>query len=59
MPSTSGLSYTTITSPTGDEVSGLITMVVDDDGMGNALTVECNDQNNTDTVEVDECAPPG
>jgi hypothetical protein len=48
-----------VSCPIGDEVSGLITMVVNDDGMGNALTVECNDQNNTDTVEVDECAPPG
>ena len=48
-----------VSCPIGDEVSGLITMVVNDDGMGNALTVGCNDQNNTDTVEVDECAPPG
>jgi hypothetical protein len=42
MPSTSGLSYPTITSPTGDEVSGprgLVTMVVNDDGMGNARGV--------------------
>ena len=42
----------------GSEVMGLITMVVNDDGMGGALTVECNDQNNTDAVEI-ECAPPG
>lgn len=48
-----------VSCPIGAEVSGLITMVVNDDGMGNALTVECNDDNNTDTVEVAECTPPG
>jgi len=48
-----------VSCPIGDEVDGLITMVVNDDGMGNALTVECNDDNNTDTVEVAECTPPG
>lgn len=47
-----------VSCPIGAEVSGLITMVVNDDGMGNALTVECNDENNTDTVEVAECTPP-
>jgi hypothetical protein len=25
--------------------------------MGNVLTVECNDENDTDTIEADECAP--
>ncbi len=48
-----------VSCPIGAEVSGLITMVVNDDGMGGALTVECNDENNTDTVEVAECTPPG
>lgn len=43
----------------GDEVSGVITMVVNDDGMGGALTVECNTENNTDQVEISECNPPG
>ncbi len=48
-----------VSCPIGAQVAGLITMVVNDDGMGNALTVECNDDNNTDTVEVAECVPPG
>jgi len=43
----------------GDEISGVITMVVNDDGMGGALTVECNTENNTDQVEIFECMPPG
>lgn len=48
-----------VSCPIGDEVSGLITMVVNDDGQGGALTVECNDDNNTDTVVVADCNPPG
>jgi len=40
-------------------LSGSITMVVNDDGMGGALTVECIDDNNTDVVVIDECLPPG
>lgn len=42
----------------GDEINGVITMVVNDDGMGGALTVECNTENNTDQVEILECTPP-
>lgn len=48
-----------VSCPIGSEVSGLVTMVVNDDGMGNALTVECNADNNTDQVDVAECVPPG
>ena len=47
-----------VSCPIGSEVAGLITMVVNDDGQGGALTVECNDDNNTDTVEVADCNPP-
>ena len=43
----------------GNAVSGEITMVVNDDGMGGMLTVECIDDNNTDVVVVEECLPPG
>ena len=48
-----------VSCPIGSEVSGEITMVVNDDGMGGALTVECIDTNNTDLVTVSECLPPG
>ncbi|MEM7158474.1 MAG: VCBS repeat-containing protein [Myxococcota bacterium] len=47
-----------VSCPIGSEVSGLITMVVNDDGQGGALTVECNEDNNTDTVDVADCNPP-
>ncbi|MEM6289990.1 MAG: VCBS repeat-containing protein [Myxococcota bacterium] len=47
-----------VSCPIGDEVTGVITMVVNDDGMGGALTVECNSENNTDQVEILECTPP-
>ena len=43
----------------GNAISGEVTMVVNDDGMGGMLTVECIDDNNTDVVVVDECLPPG
>lgn len=41
------------------EVSGIITMVTNDDGMGGKTTLECFDNNNSDTVEIDACVPIG
>ncbi len=38
-------------------VSGVVSMVVNDDGMGGQTTVECIDLNNTDTVTVGSCGP--
>lgn len=38
-------------------IEGEVTMVVNDDGQGGALTVECNDDNNTDVVAVSTCVP--
>jgi hypothetical protein len=40
-------------------LDGEVTMVVNDDGMGGALTVECNANNNTDEVVVQDCSPAG
>ncbi len=40
-------------------VTGEITMVVNDDGVGGALTVECIDTNNTDVIDVERCVEPG
>jgi hypothetical protein len=48
-----------VSCPIDNMLSGLITMVVNDDGMGGALTIECIDTNNTDVVEIAECVPPG
>ncbi|MBO4350350.1 MAG: hypothetical protein J6A01_05305 [Proteobacteria bacterium] len=36
-------------------VSGKITMVVNDNGMGGRTTVECDTNNNTDTITIEEC----
>ena len=41
------------------EVNGLVTVVVNDDGMGGKVTVECDYDNNTDTVEIIDCKPVG
>lgn len=41
-----------------DEVTGDITMVVNDDGMGGKLALECNSDNNTDTVTIESCLVP-
>ena len=41
------------------EVSGTITMVTNDDGMGGKTTLECFDNNNSDMVEIDACVPIG
>ncbi len=38
------------------EISGTITMVVNDDGKGGRTTVECDPNNNTDKIEIKECA---
>jgi len=38
-------------------VSGKVTMVVNDDGKGGMTTVECNADNNVDTVTVGKCEP--
>jgi hypothetical protein len=41
-----------------DVVSGVVTMVVNDDGKGNKTTVECNSDNNTDFLNVKKCDVP-
>ncbi|MBO4350351.1 MAG: hypothetical protein J6A01_05310 [Proteobacteria bacterium] len=38
-----------------NQVSGMITMVVNDNGMGGRTTVECDTNNNTDTITIQEC----
>ncbi|HVY28651.1 MAG TPA: VCBS repeat-containing protein [Polyangiaceae bacterium] len=38
-------------------VLGTVTMVVNDDGKGGMTTVECNSDNNTDSVVVKDCVP--
>ncbi len=42
-----------------NEIEGLITMVTNDDGMGGKTTLECFDNNNSDTIEIDACIPVG
>lgn len=39
------------------EVTGTVTMVVNDDGKGGMTTVECDTENNTDDVKVTNCKP--
>jgi len=41
------------------EVNGMVTIVVNDDGMGGKVTVECDYENNTDTVQIIDCKPVG
>ena len=48
-----------VSCPIDNEVTGLVTMVVNDDGMGGMLTIECIYSNNTDQVEIMECDVPG
>ncbi|MBQ9241631.1 MAG: VCBS repeat-containing protein [Proteobacteria bacterium] len=36
-------------------ITGKLTMVVNDDGNGGRTTVECDSNNNTDTIEITEC----
>jgi len=38
------------------EITGEITMVVNDNGGGGQTTVECNSENNTDSVLIESCA---
>ena len=38
-----------------NQVTGKITMVVNDNGMGGRTTVECDTNNNTDTITIHEC----
>jgi hypothetical protein len=38
-----------------NSVDGIVTMVVNEDGAGNATTVECKTDNNTDMVSVRDC----
>ncbi|MBK9752085.1 MAG: VCBS repeat-containing protein [Nannocystis sp.] len=40
-------------------VDGIITVVVDDDGQGGQVALECFENNNTDTIEVMDCQPIG
>jgi hypothetical protein len=40
-------------------VNGIITVVVDDDGQGGQAALECFENNNTDTIEIINCAPTG
>ncbi len=42
-----------------NEISGTITMVTNDDGMGGQTTLECFENNNSDVVEIDACIPIG
>ncbi len=39
------------------EVTGKVTMVVNDDGKGGMTTIECNTDNNADDVMVTNCKP--
>ena len=41
------------------EITGLITMVTNDDGMGGQSTIECFENNNSDVVEIEVCNPVG
>lgn len=40
-------------------VNGTVTVVVDDDGQGGQVALECFENNNTDTIEVLNCMPTG
>jgi hypothetical protein len=40
-------------------VDGTVTVVVDDDGQGGQVALECFENNNTDTIEVMNCMPIG
>ena len=37
------------------EITGDVTMVVNDNGGGGQTTVECNSENNTDFVTIESC----
>jgi len=36
----------------------VITMIVNDDGMGGRTTLECDTTNNSSTIEIEKCEPP-
>ncbi len=40
-------------------VNGVITIVVDDDGQGGQVALECFENNNTDTITIRDCTPIG
>ncbi len=40
-------------------IQGLITVVVDDDGQGNQFALECFEDNNTDSIIIEDCTPIG
>lgn len=42
-----------------DTVNGKVTVVVDDDGQGNEVALECFEDNNTDTIDIQNCKPIG
>ena len=44
-----------VTCIVDSEVTGLVTMVTNDDGSGGQTTLECNDDNNTDSISVVNC----
>lgn len=46
-----------VSCTTTDDVTGVVTMVVNDDGKGGMTTVECDSENNTDQVTVKDCKP--
>ncbi|HEY8377219.1 MAG TPA: VCBS repeat-containing protein, partial [Nannocystis sp.] len=40
-------------------ISGVVTVVVDDDGNGNEFALECFENNNTDQIQIADCYPVG
>jgi hypothetical protein len=40
-------------------VDGVVTVVVDDDGQGGQVALECFENNNTDSIEIQDCDPVG
>jgi hypothetical protein len=42
-----------------DSVDGTVTVVVDDDGQGGQAALECFENNNTDTILIQDCDPVG
>lgn len=42
-----------------DSVDGTVTVVVDDDGQGGQAALECFENNNTDTILIQDCNPVG
>lgn len=42
-----------------DSVNGIVTVVVDDDGQGGEFALECFENNNSDSVQIQDCKPVG